>query len=129
MRFLEMMDDDFNTAGAIAVLHEIAGSVNSLLEKTRAETSRHEDIIQAAAAATQTLRRLGMILGLFRQDIPGLRAKEPGTVDQLMALIIQIRNDARKTKQFALSDAVRDGLKKIGIALEDRPDGTGWRRE
>ena len=103
--------------------------MNSLLEQTRAETSRHEDVILAAAAAAQTLRRLGQILGLFRPDLPGLRAKEPGTVDQLMALIIQIRNDARKTKQFALSDAVRDGLKKIGIALEDRPDGTGWRRE
>jgi cysteinyl-tRNA synthetase len=129
MRFLEMMDDDFNTAGAIAVLHEIAGSVNSLLEQTRAETSRHEDVILAAAAAAQTLRRLGQILGLFRPDQPGLRAKEPGTVDQLMALIIQIRNDARKNKLFTIADAVRDGLKKIGISLEDRPDGTGWRRE
>ncbi|MGD0463464.1 MAG: cysteine--tRNA ligase [Tepidisphaeraceae bacterium] len=129
MRFLEMMDDDFNTAGAIAVLHEIAGTVNSLLEQTRAETTRHADVIQAAAAAAQTLRRLGQILGLFRPDLPGLRAKEPGTVEQLMALIIQLRSDARKAKQFALSDAVRDGLKKIGIALEDRPDGTAWRRE
>jgi cysteinyl-tRNA synthetase len=46
-----------------------------------------------------------------------------------MSLIIQVRNEARKTKQFALADMVRDGLKKIGITLEDRADGTGWRRE
>ncbi|MGD0542264.1 MAG: cysteine--tRNA ligase [Tepidisphaeraceae bacterium] len=129
MRFLEMMDDDFNTAGAIAVLHEIAGDVNGFLEQNRAETTRHEDVLQAAAAAAQTLRRLGQILGLFRPGLPGLRAKEPGTVEQLMALIIQLRNDARKVKQFALSDSVRDGLKKLGIVLEDRPDGTVWRRE
>ena len=129
MRFLEMMDDDFNTAGAIAVLHEMAGSINSFLEQNQAEKERQPDVLQAAAAAAQTVRRLGQILGLFRPELPGLRAKEPGTVDQLMGLIIEIRNEARKTKQFALSDAVRDGLKKIGIVLEDRPDGTGWRRE
>jgi cysteinyl-tRNA synthetase len=46
-----------------------------------------------------------------------------------MALLIQVRNEARKSKQFALADSVRDGLKTIGITLEDRPDGTGWRRE
>jgi cysteinyl-tRNA synthetase len=129
MRFLEMMDDDFNTAGAIAVLHEITGSINSFLEKTKADTNRDADVIQAAAAATQTLRKLGQILGLFRSEIPGISAKEPGTVEQLMALLIQVRNEARKSKQFALADSVRDGLKKIGITLEDRPDGTGWRRE
>jgi cysteinyl-tRNA synthetase len=129
MRFLEMMDDDFNTAGAIAVLHEMAGLVNSFLEQNRAETNRQPDVILAAAATTQTLRRLGQVLGLFRAELPGLQAKEPGTVDQLMALIIQLRNEARKTKQFALADSVRDGLKNIGITLEDRPDGTGWRRD
>jgi cysteinyl-tRNA synthetase len=40
-----------------------------------------------------------------------------------------LRSEARKAKQFALADSVRDGLKKIGITLEDRPDGTGWRRD
>ncbi len=72
MRFLEMMDDDFNTAGAIAVLHEIAGSVNSFVEQNRAEENRQSDVILAAAAATQTLRRLGQVLGLFRPELPGL---------------------------------------------------------
>jgi cysteinyl-tRNA synthetase len=129
MRFLEMMDDDFNTAGAIAVLHEIAGSINSFLEQNKGDTAREPDVIQAAAASTQTLIKLGQILGLFRVEAPGVKTKEPGTVEQLMELLIQVRNEARKTKQFALSDAVRDGLKKIGITLEDRPDGTGWRRD
>ncbi len=129
MRFLEMMDDDFNTAGAIAVLHEMAGSINAFLEQNRTETERQPDVMQAAAAGAQTLRKLGQILGLFRPEVAGMCAKEPGTVDQLMELVIQLRNDARKNKQFAIADAVRDGLKKIGITLEDRPDGTGWRKE
>jgi len=129
MRFLEMMDDDFNTAGAIAVLHEIAGSINAFLEHNHADTEKQPDVVQAASAATQTLRKLGQILGLFRPEIPGVVAKEPGTVEQLMTLLIAVRNEARKSKQFALADMVRDGLKTIGITLEDRPDGTGWRRE
>jgi cysteinyl-tRNA synthetase len=129
MRFLEMMDDDFNTAGAIAVLHEMAGSINSFLEQNQTEREKQPDVMLAAAASAQTVRRLGQILGLFRPEMQGPRAKEPGTVDQLMALVIQVRNEARKSKQFALADLVRDGLKKVGIVLEDRPDGTGWRRE
>jgi len=129
MRFLEMMDDDFNTAGAIAVLHEIAGSINAFLEHNHADTEKQPDVVQAASAAAQTVRKLGQILGLFRPEIPGVVAKEPGTVEQLMMLLIAVRNDARKSKQFALADMVRDGLKTIGISLEDRPDGTGWRRE
>jgi cysteinyl-tRNA synthetase len=129
MRFLEMMDDDFNTAGAIAVMHEMAGAINAFIEHNKAETDRQPDVVQAAAAAAQSLRKLGQILGLFRVEASASRGKEPGTVDQLMELLILVRNEARKTKQFGLADSVRDGLKKIGITLEDRADGTGWRRE
>jgi len=129
MRFVEMMDDDFNTAGAIAVLHEMAGAANSFLEQHRAEASRQDDVLNAAAAATQTMRRLGQILGLFRADLAQPRQKEPGTVDQLMLLLIRLRNDARATKNFPLADAVRNGLKGIGITLEDRPEGTVWRKD
>jgi cysteinyl-tRNA synthetase len=129
MRFIEMMDDDFNTAGAIAVLHEMAGSTNSFLEQNRAESNRDDDVLNAASAAAQTIRRLGQILGLFRADLAQPRPKEPGTVDQLMMLLIRLRNDARGSKNFALADAVRDGLKQIGITLEDRPEGTIWRKD
>jgi len=129
MRFLEMMDDDFNTAGAMGVMHDMAGAVNGFIEKNRADTDRQPDVVQAAAGGAQTLRKLGRILGLFRPEVPGVNAKEPGTVEQLMALLIQLRNEARKSKQFGIADSVRDGLKKIGISLEDRPDGTGWRRD
>jgi cysteinyl-tRNA synthetase len=124
-----MMDDDFNTAAAISVLHDLAGSVNSFLEQNRAEVNRQADVLQAAAAATQTVRHLGQILGLFRPDIRRPSAKEPAMVDQLMVLLIRIRNDARKEKNFALADLVRNELKTMGITLEDRPEGTGWRKD
>jgi cysteinyl-tRNA synthetase len=43
--------------------------------------------------------------------------------------LIRLRTEARTSKNFALSDGIRDGLSQIGIVLEDRPDGTGWRKE
>src|SRR5438552_12514704 len=67
MKFLEMMDDDFNTAGAIGVMHELAGEINSFIERTGGENSKPSDEIQVIAAATQTLRGLGKLLGLFRE--------------------------------------------------------------
>ncbi|MDP9172271.1 MAG: cysteine--tRNA ligase [Planctomycetota bacterium] len=129
MRFLEMMDDDFNTAGAIAVMHELAGETNSFLERNRAEANRQPDVLLAATAAAQTIRRLGHIIGLFRPGVAKAQTKEPEVIDQLMALLINLRNEARKAKNFAMSDAVRNGLKAIDITLEDRPEGTIWRRD
>jgi cysteinyl-tRNA synthetase len=129
MRFLETMDDDFNTAGAIGVMHDLAGAINSFLEQHRADPHKQPEIIRAASAATQTLRRLGRLLGLFQTTTQRPAPKEPELVDQLMKLFIQLRNDARKAKNFALADSVRDGLKALGITLEDRPEGTGWRKD
>jgi cysteinyl-tRNA synthetase len=129
MRFLEMMDDDFNTAGAIAVFHEIAGATNSFLEQNRAEVNRAPNVVLAATAAAQTIRKLGQVLGLFRATLAKPNDKDQTLVNDLMTLLIQLRNEARKEKQFAIADAVRNGLKKIGITLEDRPDGTGWRKD
>ena len=128
MKYLEMMDDDFNTAGAIAVLHELAGATNSFIESSIVEKTKHTDTISAVAAATHSVRNLGQILGLFR--IRHEAAKEDGGLtDGLMKLIITLRNEARKTKNFALADAVRKGLTELGVTLEDRAEGTGWRKD
>jgi cysteinyl-tRNA synthetase len=128
MKFLEMMDDDFNTAGAIAVLHELAGATNALIESSRVEKSKSPESLQAITAAAQTAKNLGQLLGLFR-----FRPEPPREVgrltDGLMTLLTNLRNDARKTKNFALADAIRKGLTELGVTLEDRPDGTGWRKE
>jgi cysteinyl-tRNA synthetase len=130
MKFLEMMDDDFNTAGSIGVMHELAGEINSYIEKTKLETDKHPDTIKVVAAATQSLRKVGQLLGLFR--INSQQQTMPNTsvlADELMQLIIQLRADVRKKKDFASADAIRDGLAKLGITIEDRPGGTIWRKE
>jgi cysteinyl-tRNA synthetase len=137
MKFLEMMDDDFNTAGAIAVLHEIAGTINGFVEHNNLERSARPQLVGLTVSAAVTLRNLGRILGLFGQFAPGAGSAAAATVapidtgltDQLMTLLIQLRADARKSRSFALADAIRKGLTDIGITLEDRADGTIWRKD
>ena len=129
MKFLEMMDDDFNTAGAIAVLHELAGAVNSIIERTELERTREAAQTGHVAAAVQTLRNLGIVLGLFRVR-PSVAATgiTENTLENVMQLLLRLRADARAAKNFALADAIRKGLSEIGITLEDRTDGTLWRK-
>jgi cysteinyl-tRNA synthetase len=129
MKFLEMMDDDFNTAGAIAVMHEFASQINAFIEQRALERDKRPDAVAAVAAAAQTFRKLGLILGLFRQGIMRSESQDASLADQLMKLFIELRQQARKEKNFALADNIRNGLLKIGITLEDRPEGTIWRRE
>jgi cysteinyl-tRNA synthetase len=128
MKFLEMMDDDFNTAGAIAVMHELAGSVNAFVERNDLEKSRQAELLGYASAAAQTLRRLALVLGLFRTPMAASAAQDD-TLDKVMNLLIRLRAEARTSKNFALADSIREGLAEIGVTLEDRADGTGWRKE
>lgn len=130
-RFVDMMDDDFNSAGAIAVLHEFAGSINSFIEKNSLEKSKDASGVAAARAAIESLKDLGHLLGLFRfaaEASTASRGEEAQLVDELMKLFIRVRADARKGKNFATADGIRKGLAEIGITLEDRADGTVWHK-
>jgi cysteinyl-tRNA synthetase len=133
MKFLDAMDDDFNTAGAIGVLQQFAGEINSYIERTGVEKDKSPEVITAISAAAQTLKGLAALLGLFRKPSVAVAAREAaedqGLADQLMQLIIQLRASARQKKDFGTADAIRDGLAKLKITLEDRADGTGWRKE
>jgi len=121
-RFNAAMDDDFNTAEALAVLFDLVREINRL---------RIEDPVQAARLAA-TLRNTAAVLGLLQSD-PEAFLKETGTVTGLVAaeierLILQ-RNAARFNKDWKESDRIRDWLKDQGILLEDGAAGTTWRRE
>jgi cysteinyl-tRNA synthetase len=119
-RFFAAMDDDFNTAAAIAVLFDLARESNRLHERKPAEAASH----------AATLRRLGGILGLLQRDPQQfLKAGEASGLSaaQIEALIAQ-RTAARKARDWAESDRIRDELKRHGVALEDGPTGTTWRR-
>jgi cysteinyl-tRNA synthetase len=128
VRFLEMMDDDFNTAGAIGVLFDLAGRINRFVEQSRLELSRDEAAAAIVAGACGTLIFLGRLLGLFEQPPPRDLGGDELTGD-LVKLLIDVRAMARKAKQFEIGDAIRQRLDDLGIVLEDRADGTDWRRK
>jgi cysteinyl-tRNA synthetase len=114
-RFLETMDDDLNTAGALGVLFDLAREINRARDEGR-ETS----------AAQAALRELAGVLGLTLAE-PHL-AGDSGA-ERLVDLLVELRNDLRTVKQFELSDKLRDRLAELGIALEDSAEGTRWRRK
>jgi len=123
LRFYESMDDDFNTAGAIAALHEMAGTINRYLD---AADGADETAKALAAGAGATLIAAGRIIGLFEAPAPtpDTGDLDTGEIDRL----VEQRNAARRAKDFAAADAIRDRLAAMGLTLEDTPDGTIWRK-
>ncbi|HEX7026011.1 MAG TPA: cysteine--tRNA ligase [Gammaproteobacteria bacterium] len=120
-RFYEAMDDDFNTPEALAVLFDLAHEINRLRNQQP----------QVAAQAGALLVLLGGVLGILQADpeayLQGVPAGQDIDEAGINALIEQ-RNQARRDKNWAESDRIRDLLKDKGILLEDGPGGTTWRR-
>ncbi|MDA1478177.1 cysteine--tRNA ligase [Bacillus changyiensis] len=111
--FETAMDDDFNTANAISVLFDLAKHANYYLqEKTTAE-----HVIKA-------------FLHLFDEicSVLGFSLQEQELLNQDIEELIEKRNEARRNRDFATSDNIRDQLKSMNIILEDTPQGTRWKR-
>ncbi len=119
-RLREAMDDDFNTPEAFAVLFELAREVNR----------RKESEPEEARAAAGVLRMLGGTLGLLQRDPSTFLRRDTGdlSVSEVERLIAE-RAEARRARDFATADRIRDQLAEHGIELEDRPDGTVWRKQ
>ena len=116
--FRTAMDEDFNTPQALAVLFELVGESNRLITGGTNEATR-----AALTEAHALLLRLAGVLGITLQAEEATDTLAP----KLMELLISLRAQARKEKNFALSDAIRDRLAEIGILLEDTARGTEWR--
>jgi cysteinyl-tRNA synthetase len=121
-RFIEAMDDDFNAPQAVAALQTLTGEVNKLLNSA-------ERVGEPVLAAIETLydELGGNVLGITPKT--EVAAADAARQDGLIRLLIDMRNEARREKQFARSDSIRDQLKALGVALEDRPEGTIYRLE
>jgi cysteinyl-tRNA synthetase len=129
-RFLECMDDDFNTGGAIGWLHSLLVFLNRLADAGHLEDAVPGHTVPSPVfdVGVGVLRELSAILGLFRE---APQTSKGGGDDQLvnglMQLLIELRTELRKAKNFALADQIRKRLGELGVTLEDRPGGTGWR--
>jgi cysteinyl-tRNA synthetase len=117
-KFMDALDDDFNTPMAIAVLFELSKEVN---------LQRNQDLDRARGLA-QHLKKLANYIGLLEQDVDTFFTQGVELSDEIIAQKITQRNQARKDKDFALSDEIRDELADKGIILEDKANETTWRR-
>ena len=114
-KFIESMDDDFNTGGALGFLFELVRVANS----ARAAGAIDTDLL----SAQETLLELSSVLGLRLAEETG-----SGTgADAFVSLLVEVRTELRKARQFALSDLVRDRLIELNVVIEDTKDGTTWR--
>lgn len=129
--FLEKMDDDFNTGGAVSDLFELARTINRHIDENKLEevAKRTPAALDSLRLAMSVLRELAAILGLFIK--PPKKSGDGGSeklVDDLMQLLIKLRADARASKNFATADAIRNGLTALGIGLQDLKEGTTWEK-
>jgi cysteinyl-tRNA synthetase len=129
-QFLNAMDDDFNTGGAIGELFEIVHALNRFANPLPTGAGAvPPEVLEEYRRGMVVLKELSHILGLFRHAQAEAAAADHSLSEGLMALLVDLRGRLRKEKNFALADLIRKQLSELGVTLEDRPDGTRWRLE
>ena len=120
-RYVEAMDDDLNTVGAIGVIQELVAEANRFRREAAADDRA------GLRAAVDLIRELGEPLGLF-QTRAAREATRGGAEDALISLLLDLRETLRAKKEFELADSIRDRLSALGFILKDGPNGTIWTR-
>ena len=111
-KYIEKMDDDFNTADAITAIFDLIKDTNTNIT---IDSSK-----ELAPKALELIRELGAPLGMFQKSTKG-------NLEEEIEALIAKRQQARKDRDFALADKIRDELKDRGIVLEDTPQGVRWK--
>ncbi len=119
MRFSEAMNDDFNSPIAIAVLFDLSRELNSLLDKG--------GLKESSLSTVQGFfeRYAKNVLGIVATSAQNSASKD--VLPDVMQLVLDLRKEARQSKNFALSDQIRDRLSEIGIQVKDGKDGSTWK--
>jgi cysteinyl-tRNA synthetase len=127
-RFLEAMDDDFNTGGAIGLLFEFVRRLNKFVDDEKLEDQKQQTPARLASLkqGTRTFKELAATVGLFRQPPQKVAGGDDALLNKLLGLLVEVRAESRKAKNFAMADKIRNRLGEMGVILEDHPTGTEW---
>ena len=109
------MDDDFNTAAALAAIHDLVRDVNTVIARDGLLTKDRDAVLDAIA-------KFDSVLGIFGKS-------EDSSLDAEIEALVEERQQARRNRDFARSDEIRDLLAEKGIVLEDTKDGVRWKRK
>jgi len=115
--FNESMNEDFNTAGALGHIFDLVRMIN----QARSEGASEEEL----AGARETFEELTGVLGLRLEP----QEKAATSADAFIELLLDLREDLRKQKQYQLSDRIRDELAELGVVIEDTSQGSSWHWE
>lgn len=115
--FVEAMDDDFNTAGALGQIFDLVRVIN----QARSENATDEEL----ASAQQVFNELTGVLGLELKSGESAATQADAFID----LLLELRQELRQQKHFSLADRIRDELAALGVVIEDAPQGSTWRWE
>ncbi|HIJ36847.1 MAG TPA: cysteine--tRNA ligase, partial [Deltaproteobacteria bacterium] len=128
-RFVEMMDDDLNTSGAIGLVFEKVRDMNRVMDGIQGDLD--EETLRSLKNDRHQLRLIGHTLGLLQEKPEVFFEKVSESSDRIddekIEKLVEERTVARGRKDWARSDEIRDELKKMGVVLEDGPKGTSWR--
>lgn len=125
LNFCTAMDDDFNTAQAIAVLFDLARDINSLIGNSGELAEAEFGFLMHRAENFFT--EMGSILGLFEEEEDA--DANAVLVENLMQLVIEVRQQARQKKDWNTADLIRNRLQQVGIIIEDTPQGPRWKKK
>lgn len=127
-KFQEAMDDDFNTGGATACLFELRRILNGFINDKKPETGGTDADKAALKTGMTVLKELTNLLGVFRTPPAKKSGADDEFVNGLMALVLDIRADARTNKNWPVADKIRNALKTLNVVVEDSPTGARWTR-
>jgi cysteinyl-tRNA synthetase len=123
-KFTDAMDDDFNTALAIASIFDFCKDINIFINREDFifDTINKEGLQNAWELLGDIDGVLGVLLGIEDES------PDDSLTEGLLNLIIDLRQQARTNKDWSMADTIRDRLKEIGVVLEDTPNGVRWKK-
>lgn len=129
-RFINLMDDDLNTAGVVGIIFDRVKELNRIIDE--AGVSPSKTVIEQLKDEREALQKVGAILGIlnFKPSAFISQIEKPSDIDESeIEELIKQRKEARAQKEWAKADEIRNRLKEMGIVLEDKEGVTKWRKE
>ena len=120
-QFTQAMDTDFNTAQALGAIFTLVGEVNKSL------STLDEMAAPVLAQAYQALIETCEVLGIYNVEVQNDDGDNVEQRDQIIDLLLEVRQDARNRKDWETSDKIRDRLKELNIEIKDTREGATWK--